>query len=367
MLRLFSTLSVALIFNSVSGQVGGRTIFNSLQIPSSARMSSVAGSGFAIVDNDAALVTDNASLMTAEMDGSCTFNFFNYFDAIDKGSFSFVKHFKDIGTFNAAFQYVDYGGARQTDITGTTTGSISANDIVMNLAYAKTLSKHITGGVNFKFINSNIAGYQSSGIAGDISATYFNPDRELGISLIVQNIGAQLSTYSGQGDREPLPYEVKLGFAKKIKHAPFRLLVTLENLQQWDLTKLNPNAPVQTNPLNGEKIVQTEATFFDKMMRHVVFGTEIVLSKNFLIRGGFDYRQRREMQLAARPRMVGFNFGLSFRINRFHLTYGRSFYHLAGGVNQFTIVTKLVYFKKGGFNPKKMKISKKPTDSSGES
>ncbi|NJK85180.1 MAG: hypothetical protein HC906_03680 [Bacteroidales bacterium] len=70
-------------------------------------------------------------------------------------------------------------------------------------------------------------------------------------------------------------------------------------------------------------------------MRHIILGTEFSLSKNLVLRFGYNYRRRQEMKVDARTGTVGFSWGLGLRISKFHLSYARSAWHLAGSPNYF--------------------------------
>jgi len=64
---------------------------------------------------------------------------------------------------------------------------------------------------------------------------------------------------------------------------------------------------------------------------------------------GYNYKRRQEMKMNSWPGMVGFSFGFGFRIKKFHMAYGRSSYHLAGGSNHFSLTTNLSqFYTKGG-------------------
>jgi hypothetical protein len=60
------------------------------------------------------------------------------------------------------------------------------------------------------------------------------------VAALVRNLGYQTSTFTTE--REKLPFQVQLGTTYKFKHAPFRLGLMFEQLQQWDLTYEDPNA-----------------------------------------------------------------------------------------------------------------------------
>ena len=329
------------------GQSGGLNTLDFLQLVQPARISAIGGANLSVFDGDANMTGFNPGLLNGRMHDKVALNFVDYFAGINYGNVSYtygidtvVDRVAQVNLMNA-----NYGTMQYADATGQLTGgSFTANDAVLNLSYAQQLSKQIRGGVTMKFIYSAIESYQAFGVACDLGASYYNEEKEFSMGFSVLNIGPNIS-YSDNGARESLPTQVLFGISKKLKYAPFRLSVTFENLQKWDLTVQNPNLTPQTDPLTGELIPVKQPGFLDKAMRHVVIGGEILLTKNFHIRTGFNYRRMRELSLAARPGLVGMSLGLGFRINRFHLSYARSSYHRAGGTNSISILTRIGDFR----------------------
>ena len=329
------------------GQSGGLNTLDFLQLVQPARISAIGGANLSVFDGDANMTGFNPGLLNGQMHDKVALNFVDYFAGINYGNVSYtygidtvVDRVAQVNLMNA-----NYGTMQYADATGQLTGgSFTANDAVLNLSYAQQLSKQIRGGVTMKFIYSAIESYQAFGVACDLGASYYNEEKEFSMGFSVLNIGPNIS-YSDNGARESLPTQVLFGISKKLKYAPFRLSVTFENLQKWDLTVQNPNLTPQTDPLTGELIPVKQPGFLDKAMRHVVIGGEILLTKNFHIRTGFNYRRMRELSLAARPGLVGMSLGLGFRINRFHLSYARSSYHRAGGTNSISILTRIGDFR----------------------
>ena len=329
------------------GQSGGLNTLDFLQLVQPARISAIGGANLSVFDGDANMTGFNPGLLNGRMHDKVALNLVDYFAGINYGNVSYtygidtvVDRVAQVNLMNA-----NYGTMQYADATGQLTGgAFTANDAVLNLSYAQQLSKQIRGGVTMKFIYSAIESYQAFGVACDLGASYYNEEKEFSMGFSVLNIGPNIS-YSDNGARESLPTQVLFGISKKLKYAPFRLSVTFENLQKWDLTVQNPNLTPQTDPLTGELIPLKQPGFLDKAMRHVVIGGEILLTKNFHIRTGFNYRRMRELSLAARPGLVGMSLGLGFRINRFHLSYARSSYHRAGGTNSISILTRIGDFR----------------------
>ncbi len=185
--------------------------------------------------------------------------------------------------------------------------------------------------------------YNSFGIAIDLAGTYHNARRQITVAAVIKNAGVQIKAYRKKNS-EPLPFEIQLGVSKRLKHAPFRLSIIARNLEKLDLTYTDPNAsPLTFDPLTGEEIKQKK-NIGDKIMRHFVFGGEFLLTKNFNIRFGYNYKRRNELQVATRRALTGFSWGVGLKVSKFHISYARASYHLVGGTNHFTITTNLSEF-----------------------
>jgi len=202
------------------------------------------------------------------------------------------------------------------------------------------LDSNFTAGVNLKFINSVLAEYSSSGIAADVGLPYYSSKNLFSAAALIKNIGTQFSGYRS-GNSEDLPFEMQIGFTKKLRHAPFRFGFIFDNLQKWDIRRESEKDIVFVDPLTGE--IQEDDSFVagDIFLRHLVFNTEVLISKNVTLRLGYNYRRRKELSIDAKPGTIGFSGGLSVKVKKFNISYGRNTYHLAGPSNHFTINTSI--------------------------
>jgi len=69
-----------------------------------------------------------------------------------------------------------------------------------------------------------------------------------------------------------------------------------------------------------------------------------MLTKNFFLRAGYNYQRRKELKIPEKRGATGFSFGFGFRIYKFHISYGRAVYHLAGPSNNFSVSMDLNSF-----------------------
>lgn len=344
----------------VSAQLGGSRTYEFLNIPVSARVGAMGGSVVSVYDDDVNLGLENPSLYQQTMDKNLSLTYLNYFSDINYGYVSYTKDFKKIGTFSSGIKYINYGKFKETDEGGNELGTFTAGEYAFVLGWGKQIDSSFYLGANLKPIYSNLYEYNSFGLLTDVAVTYYNKENEFSTAIVIKNLGTQIKPYV-EGNKEKVPFEVQAGLSKKLKHVPLRMSLTLVNLQQWDLT-YNDSININTGLIVPEQeeddiITKTENDFFDKAMRHAVFGVEFIPSKNFNIRLGYNYKRRQELALANKPGMVGFSWGLGFRVKKIHISYGSARYHLAGSTNHFTISTNLgeLYSKSNEPSVKKKK------------
>jgi hypothetical protein len=195
-----------------------------------------------------------------------------------------------------------------------------------------------------KTIYSSLEEYTSVGLAADLGIIYTNVDTNFGIAVTIKNIGGQLTTYI-PGNNEPIPFEIQFGTSYRLPKAPLRVSLTLQHLEKFDLSYINTNTDNQTDPITGEVQEQT-ISLSEKIGRHIILGGEILISRNFHVRIGYNYMRRQDLGLDTRTGTSGLSGGFGFRISKFHFSYGRAVYHLAGGSNLFSITTNIGGFKK---------------------
>lgn len=324
-----------------TAQQGGSATYQFLDLESSARIAAMGGSYVTVFDDDVNLAVYNPSLLNPSMGGSMALNYVNYFSDINYGFASYAHDVEDVGTFSASLLFLDYGKFKRTDELGTELGQFRAGEYALVFGGGRRIDSLFTVGANLKLINSVLDQWSSYGAALDLSATYYKKSKEFLATLIIRNAGIQFKPYRDD-NREPLPFEIMLGISKRLKHAPFRLSLTLNDLQTWDLTYRDPSQEPEIDPITQEPIPIEEPGFLDKMMRHVVVGVEMMpKNENLHINFGFNYRRRQELKLENRPGMIGMSVGAGFKISKFMLSYGFSRYHRAAGSHHISVISRL--------------------------
>jgi len=347
-LLLLSFIIISELFNSsiAVAQIGGKSVYHFLNLPTNARQASMGGVVYARYDNDIQLSLYNPSLLSPETHNQLCLDFTDHFSDIKQGYAGYSRTFKKLGSFQAGFQFLNYGKFTETTDADVVLGDFTANDLALNIGWGRRLDSSFSIGSNLKFISSQLQDYYSFGIATDIAATYINNKHRLAVSLIARNIGRQLVTYTKI--REPLPFEIQLGFSQKLKNAPFTYSIVVQNLEKWDLTYNDPNDPeIERDAITNEIKEKSKASkIFDKTMRHLVFGLEFQPFKAFALRLSYNYKRRQEVSVPTSSRLSGFAWGFGIKISKFQISYARDIYHPAGAPNYFTIATNLSDFAK---------------------
>ena len=338
------------VFIALKGfsQIGGTRTYRFLDIPMTARAAALGGNSMSIWGDDINLMQSNPGLLNPSMTKQVAFNYCNYVGDLNFYSVAYAHSLKEYGTAAISVQTFNYGKFQGYDELGQKTNIFKANDNCINLNYAKPFADSMFNvGVALKTIISQYDVYRSFGNAIDFGVTFHNK-KELTISLLVKNVGFIWKSYSNNGAKESLPQTVQLGISKKVAKAPFRLFLVYDQLLKWNLDYVSPvDTSGKYSSLNSSDKSADSTSFqrfkvkagkvADDFMRHIVIGTEIVLSKNFNLRIAYNYRRQKEMTLPERRGANGLSFGFGFKVKRFGLSYSFSKMAFPGNSNIFGI------------------------------
>ena len=339
-------ITIVLLLRSLlsGGQEGGNSVYEFLNLTNSARVASLGGNMMAIAENDLNIAYHNPSLLKPTMNNHFVLNYVNYFTDINYGYVSYSRSYENIGSFAAGIHYINYGTFDRADEVGNLTGKFHASEYAFNLMYSKSIDSSFSYGINLKPVISILDVYKSYGLLADAGLSYVSDDQLFAGAIVVKNIGSQIKPYR-EKHYEPIPFEIQAGLSKKLAHAPFRLSLVVEHLEKYDLSYDKPEENINDlfNDENPEKnnFVKEHA---DKIMRHVVFGVEIIPMPNFHVNLGYNYRRRQELKIDSRSYTVGLSWGFGIKISKFHISYGRATYHLAGASNHFSLSTNFSEF-----------------------
>lgn len=329
---------------SLSAQIGGTRSYAFLDLVSSPRIAATGGDFLAVMDDDISLAPTNPSVITQGMHNHLGVGFVDYFAGVNYGFATYARTIPSVGNFTGSLIYLDYGKFDLAYETGERAGNFYAGESAFSLGWGRQLDSSFSIGSNLKFIYSSLESYTSFGLAVDIAGSYHNSERDLTVSLIAKNIGRPLKAYVS-GNPEPLPFEIQAGISKKLKHLPFRYIVNYNYIDKWDLTYNDPD-DTRVDPITGEIQEKKDVEkFADNLMRHITLGGELLITRNLSVMAGYNYKRRQEMKVGSKLSTIGFSWGLSIRVSKFHISYARSAYHLNGSPNYISVTTNLSSFR----------------------
>ena len=344
----FYILTVLLIPKTIYSQNGGKYAYEFLNLSQSARSTALGGHLISVNDEDVALAYANPALLNPFMSQQLALNHNFHFADISHGfiNYGFAIPKWDLH-LHAGINYINYGNFTRADEFGNQNGSFDAAETAITVGASRKLNERITAGVNLKLISSRLDAFSSLGISSDLGLLYENVEQSFTIGAVLKNMGTQFSTYNGL--RENLPFDIQIGFSKRLKHLPFRLSITAHTLNRWDIRYDDPNAedPIQ---LFGDQ-TQSDGGFgesVDNFFRHFTFNGEFLIGQreNFRLRIGYNHLRKKELSVSEFRSLGGFSAGFGFKVKQFRFDYGVGYYHLAGGVNHLSISTNLKEFKK---------------------
>ncbi|MFO7829517.1 MAG: type IX secretion system protein PorQ [Bacteroidales bacterium] len=345
-MRKFLVVIFMAMSSQALAQIGGTHTYSFLNLINSARVASLGGDVIAINDNDLNLTYHNPALLNSEMNQDMVLNYINYFTDINYGYVSYATSLKQNGMFSGGIQYINYGTFIAADERGLITGEFKAAEYAINLVYSRPIDSSFHFGVNLKPIISTLEKYTSLGVVADFGVVYKNSDNLFNAALVVKNLGIQLKGYTTE--RENLPFNIQLGISQKLRHAPLRFTVTFDHLETPDLTYDKPDNQNISDPFFTEESEESKIDkIADQVMRHIILGVEFSPIENLYLRAGYNYRRRKEMLIESNTSTIGFSWGFGVKISKFHISYGRATYHLAGASDHFSVTTNLGAFGKG--------------------
>lgn len=327
-----------LFFTQTYSQVGGKSVYQFLNLVSSPRQAALGGKTITTYDYDVNQPMFNPASLNEQMDGKLAVNYANYLGDVSYGTAAYAYTYdRHLQTFHAGVTYVNYGKFDGRNEFGEATGEFTGGEIALSLGYAYNIPfSDVYIGANAKFISSTLESYQSVGVAADIGAIYKDEKNDINYALVIRNFGTQISTYAGE--REKLPFEVMVGISQELEYVPIRWHLTLENLQQWKVSFANPARGEQT--IDGA-VIPEKVGFLGNAMRHVIFGAELFPQKMFNIRLSYNFRRAAELKLVEQRTFSGISAGFGIRFKKFRFDYAYSRYTLDANTSLFGLTINL--------------------------
>jgi len=343
MKKVHHFLLLFLSFSNIYGQIGGKSAFQFLKFPVSARNEALGGGVLSIKDNDISTVISNPSLIDSSLNKQIVFSNSFFIEDVNIGNLAYVQYHKRIkSTLTYAVQYASYGKFERRDNAGNLLGEFRASDFNFQVG-SSHYWQNLHYGINLKFIYSNLAQYNSLALATDIALGYHNTEKKISFSILLRNAGFQLKKYDKNGEREKLPLQADVSFSKKFTKLPVALIIVAHDLQTWKLSY-----PRQQNNSNifGQPSGKKKSDVVNNIFGHLIFGAEIDAGKPVRLRLGYNHLRRMELANTQKKGLAGISAGIGLNIRQFSVDYGFGAYHAAGSDHFLTLRIKLDEFGK---------------------
>lgn len=244
---------------------------------------------------------------------------------------------------SASLLYSSLGPVPFTDEFGNLERTFNPNEFAVDAGYSRLFTDHLSGGIAFRFIYSNLTGGSYSGgdatkpgtsFAADISGYYqknisiFNKDGQLGFGLNFSNIGSKMS-YSESQTSDFIPMNMRLGTATTINLDNFnKISVTVEIGKLLVPTppiysSTNPDSIISGRDPNVSVPVAIFQSFYDapggfkEEIHELTYssGVEYWYKNQFAIRGGYFHEN------STKGNRKYFTAGAGFRLKAFTLDF----------------------------------------------
>lgn len=261
----------------------------------------------------------NPALMGDTLAGAASANHQFYLADIGNTSFAYAHRFNKVGVLGFGVQHLNYGTITSYDESGNEIGNFKSSSTALVLTKTHTIGNFRMGGT-LKFAFVNLAGFRSSAGLMDLGGVFIHPKKQLTIGLSLRNLGVVFNEFS-QTSATELPFDVQAGLTFKPEHMPFRFSLTA-----YDLTGRDER-----------DALGIESSTVGNLFRHLNFGGEILLHRNFNVLLGYNYRIHQDLKLEEGGGVAGISLGLMARIKAFELVMSRSTYMIGSAGYGFTL------------------------------
>lgn len=254
-----------------TGQLDGRqnTITSAvpfLMITPNARAGGMGDAGVAAPDDPNAIHWNASKMVFNEKKGTVSLSYNPWLRAlvpdVSLSYLSIMGKLNEKSSLGGSLRYFSLGEIQFTDQFGGSMGKANPSEWAADLAYAQKLSDHLSLGVAFRFIYSNIAGgaqtQSQSGIkagtayAADLSAYYRNKTKiegykfNYGIGAALTNLGSKL-TYTTDQNANFIPINLRIGGYGQIEIDKYNTIALALDLNKL----LIPTPPVYKTDSSG--------------------------------------------------------------------------------------------------------------------
>jgi len=325
-----------IFFSSAAQTIGGSAAYNFLHLPPSAFLSASGGVNISYT-NELGLAANNPALLNPQLHSQLQLNFNGFFGGIKAYSATGACYNKKFNTsFGSQIYFIDYGSIPQTDPSGNINGNFRPVDFVIQAGAARKYLENWSYGLNMKLIQSTYHIYHSTALAFDVGLLYSDTSAKFSASVLARNMGFQLASFAGV--REDLPFDLQIGLTKRLARAPLGFSVTAQHAHRLNTT-------YNDEDFNTENNLQSNHSFFNKVLNHFIVASHIYIGNNLEATVGYNHLRRAELNIGASGNgLNGFSAGVRVKFQKLEALYSRASYQKNIAYNQIGITLKLNQF-----------------------
>ena len=338
MLKKTILFFLLLLSTTSFSQIGGKYVYQFLNLAQSPRQAALGGKTVTVVDFDVNQAFYNPATINEEMHNRLSANYGSYYGEVSYGTAAYAYTYdRHLQTFHAGISYINYGTFEGRDELGNLTSDFTGSEAALSLGYAYNIPwTDMYIGANAKLISSTLESYNSWGAAVDLGFLYIDEPNDINYGFTVRNIGVQITPY--EDTREKLPLSIDAGISQLMENVPIRWHLTFENLQQWNIAFSNPNRAEGSLDGGSE---EEKVSFFNNALRHVILGAELFPEKGFNIRLGYNFRRSEELRIVEQRHFSGISAGFGLRFGKVKFDYSYSRYTVAANTSLFGLTIDL--------------------------
>ena len=338
MLKKTILFFLLLLSTTSFSQIGGKYVYQFLNLAQSPRQAALGGKTVTVVDFDVNQAFYNPATINEEMHNRLSANYGSYYGEVSYGTAAYAYTYdRHLQTFHAGISYINYGTFEGRDELGNLTSDFTGSEAALSLGYAYNIPwTDMYIGANAKLISSTLESYNSWGAAVDLGFLYIDEPNDINYGFTVRNIGVQITPY--EDTREKLPLSIDAGISQLMENVPIRWHLTFENLQQWNIAFSNPNR-AEGSLDGGSK--EEKVSFCNNALRDVIVGAELFPDKGFNIRLGYNFRRSEELRILEQRHFSGISAGFGLRFGKVKFDYSYSRYTVAANTSLFGLTIDL--------------------------
>jgi len=314
-------------------QQAGSRVFSFLELPSSAFQAGVGNVSATYQGHNPSMMLANPASLSMNEGKWASISTSFLPASTNMSSLYYTQNIKKVGQLGVSFRYISFGKIQGYDASGQRTRQFTPSAFSLAITHARKFG-HFVIGSTVDVIHSTIDAYGATGLLLNLGGMFVHPTMDLTVGAVVKNVGFILSDFS-ETSNSSVPAELQVGASIKPEHMPVRFTLTLQRLNQWNLQ--SPQEKIN-EPNQG----------LDNAFRHVVIGSEIILSRHVHALFSYNHLRRKELKIEEKRGFSGFAIGFLASIWSYDLTYSFSGYHVSGNVNTITLTGNLsdITFKK---------------------